>query len=136
MKKTIITLIAILLLSSPLFAAAAFAQALDKDGNAITWTFSFEDGKNVAKAKANAVKQLKEQGHINAKAAASTPLNKGHFAVLYAAYWVNGVLKSSYTFGFSSKSVEDAKSQALKELKKIKEWNEDQGYTVNKTGSF
>ena len=134
--KYILVSILFLTFAFPLFGAAAFAEALDKDGNSITWTFSFEDGKNVAKAKNNAVKQLKQQGHSIVKNGASTTLNKGFFAVLQAAYWVDGVLKNSFTFGFSSKSVDDAKNEALKNLKKIKGWKEDQGYSVNKTGEF
>lgn len=136
MKKSIFALIAFLFFASPLFGAAAFAEAIDKNGNSVTWSFAFEDGKNVSKAQAAAVKQLKEQGHINVKSAASTSLNSGFFAVLYSAYWVNGVLKNSYAFGFSSKSTEDAQQEALKNLKKLKGWKEEQGYVVNKTGEF
>ncbi|MBO4699074.1 hypothetical protein J5690_05625 [bacterium] len=135
MKKLLISIM-LLAFTFPVFGAAAFAEALDKDGNSITWTFSFEDGKNVTKAKNNAIKQLKQQGHSNVKAGATTTLNKGFFAVLQAAYWVEGVLKNSFTFGFSSKSIDDAKNEALKNLKKIKGWKEDQGYSVNKTGEF
>lgn len=134
--KYILVSILFLTFAFPLFGAAAFAEALDKDGNSITWTFSFEDGKNVTKAKNNAVKQLKQQGHSIVKNGASTTLNRVFFAVLQAAYWVDGVLKNSFTFGFSSKSVDDAKNEALKNLKKIKGWKEDQGYSVNKTGEF
>lgn len=124
------------LFSFQVFSAAAFAQALDKDGNAITWTFSFIEGKNVSGAKRAAVKQLKSEGHAKVKAAKGTKLNKGYFAVLYTAYWVKGVLKKSYAFGFSSKSEEAAKADALKSIKKLKGWKEDQGYNVNKTGEF
>jgi hypothetical protein len=126
----------LLFFSLEVFGAAAFAQALDKDGNAVTWTFSFIEGKNVGAAKRAAVKQLKSEGHAKVKAAKGTGLNKGYFAVLYTAYWVKGVLKKSYAFGFSSKSEEAAKSDALKSLKKLKGWKEDQGYSVNKTGEF
>ena len=124
------------LFSLQVFGAAAFAQALDKDGNAVTWTFSFIEGKNVGAAKRAAVKQLKSEGHAKVKAAKGTSLNKGYFAVLYTAYWVKGVLKKSYSFGFSSKSEEAAKADALKGIKKLKGWKEDQGYSVNKTGQF
>ncbi len=126
----------LLLFSFQVFGAAAFAQAIDKDGNAITWTFSFIEGKNVGAAKRGAVKQLKSQGHAKVKAAKGTALNKGYFAVLYTAYWVKGVLKKSYAFGFSSKSEEAAKADALKDIKRLKGWKEDQGYSVNKTGQF
>ncbi len=136
MKKSLFTAAVLFVFTFPVFGAAAFAEALDKDGNSVTWTFSFEDGKNVTKAKNNAVKQLKQQGHANAKVGAATTLNKGFFAVLQTAYWVEGVLKNSFTFGFSSKSIDDAKNEALKELKKLKGWKEDQGYSVNKTGEF
>lgn len=128
--------IAITFLSLPIYGAAAFAEAIDKDGNSITWTFSFEDGKNIAKAKNNAIAQLKKQGHVNVRSTASTTLNQGFFAVLYSAYWVDGILKKTYTFGFSAKSEDGAKEDALKDLKKIKGWKEEQGYSVNKTGSF
>lgn len=124
------------LFSFEVFGAAAFAQAFDKDGNAVTWTFSFIEGKNVSAAKNAAVKQLKSQGHANVKAAKGTSLNRGYFTVLYTAYWVKGVLKKSYTFGFSSKSEEAAKADALKVLKKLKGWKEEQGYSVNKSGEF
>ena len=136
MKKSLFIAAMLFVFTFPVFGAAAFAEALDKDGNSVTWTFSFEDGKNVTKAKNNAIKQLKQQGHSNVKAGATTTLNKGFFAVLYSAYWVEGVLRNSFTFGFSSKSVEDAQNEALKNLKKIKGWKEDQGYSVNKTGEF
>ena len=136
MKKYILISIMLLAFTFPVFGAAAFAEALDKDGNSITWTFSFEDGKNVTKAKNNAIKQLKQQGHSNVKTGAATTLNRGFFAVLQSAYWVDGILKNSFTFGFSSKSIEDAQNEALKNLKKIKGWKEDQGYSVNKTGEF
>jgi len=118
------------------FGAAAFAQAIDKDGNAVTWTFSFIEGRNVGAAKKAAVKQLKSEGHAKVKAAKGTKLNRGYFAVLYTAYWVKGVLKKSYAFGFNSKSEEAAKADALKSLKKLKGWKEDQGYSVNKSGEF
>jgi len=136
MKKSLFIAVMLFVFTFPVFGAAAFAEALDKNGNSVTWTFSFEDGKNVTKAKNNAIKQLKQQGHSNVKAGATTTLNKGFFAVLYSAYWVEGVLRNSFTFGFSSKSVEDAQNEALKNLKKIKGWKEDQGYSVNKTGEF
>ena len=136
MKKSLFVAAMLFVFTFPVFGAAAFAEALDKNGNSVTWTFSFEDGKNVTKAKNNAIKQLKQQGHSNVKAGATTTLNKGFFAVLYSAYWVEGVLRNSFTFGFSSKSVEDAQNEALKNLKKIKGWKEDQGYSVNKTGEF
>ena len=136
MKKSLFTAALLFVFTFPVFGAAAFAEALDKDGNSVTWTFSFEDGKNVTKAKNNAVKQLKQQGHANAKVGAATTLNRGFFAVLQTAYWVEGVLKNRFTFGFSSKSIDDAKNEALKELKKLKGWKEDQGYSVNKTGEF
>ena len=136
MKKSLLTALLLLVFTFPVFGAAAFAEALDKDGNSVTWTFSFESGKNVTKAKNNAIKQLKQQGHANVRAAATTSLNKGYFAVLQTAYWVEGVLKNSFVFGFSSKSVDDAKKEALKELKKLKGWKEDQGYSENKTGEF
>lgn len=134
--RTIFIFTILFLFSLDVFGAAAFAQALDKDGNAITWTFSFIEGKNVGAAKKGAVKQLKSQGHTKAIAAKGTTLNKGYFAVLYTAYWVKGVLKKSYAFGFSSKSEEAAKADALKDIKKLKGWKEDQGYSVNKTGEF
>ena len=136
MKKSLFVAAMLFVFTFPVFGAAAFAEALDKDGNSVTWTFSFEDGKNVTKAKNNAVKQLKQQGHANVKASATTALNKGFFAVLQTAYWVEGVLKNSFVFGFSSKSVDDAKNEALKELKKLPGWKEDQGYSLNKTGEF
>ena len=136
MKKSLFVAAMLFVFTFPVFGAAAFAEALDKNGNSVTWTFSFEDGKNVTKAKNNAIKQLKQQGHSNVKAGATTTLNKGFFAVLYSAYWVEGGLRNSFTFGFSSKSVEDAQNEALKNLKKIKGWKEDQGYSVNKTGEF
>lgn len=136
MKKSLLTALLLLVFTFPVFGAAAFAEALDKDGNSVTWTFSFEDGKNVTKAKNNAIKQLKQQGHASVKTGAATALNRGFFAVLQTAYWVEGVLKNSFVFGFSSKSVDDAKNEALKELKKLKGWKEDQGYSVNKTGEF
>ena len=136
MKKSLFIAVMLFVFTFPVFGAAAFAEALDKNGNSVTWTFSFEDGKNVTKAKNNAIKQLKQQGHSNVKTGATTTLNKGFFAVLYSAYWVEGVLRNSFTFGFSSKSVEDAQNEALKNLKKIKGWKEDQGYSVNKTGEF
>ncbi len=136
MKKSLFIAVMLFVFTFPVFGAAAFAEALDKNGNSVTWTFSFEDGKNVTKAKNNAIKQLKQQGHSNVKAGATTTLNKGFFAVLYSAYWVEGVLRNSFAFGFSSKSVEDAQNEALKNLKKIKGWKEDQGYSVNKTGEF
>ena len=98
--------------------------------------FTNIDRKNITKAKNGAIKQLKQQGHANVKSGATTALNKGFFAVLQTAYWVDGVLRNSFTFGFSSKSIEDAKNEALKELKKLKGWKEDQGYSVNKTGEF
>lgn len=134
--KGLIVFFFILAFSFSVFAAAAFAEAIDKDGNSVTWTFSFEDGKNVAKAKSSAIAQLKGQGHVNVRSTISTTLNQGFYAVLYSAYWVEGILKKSYTFGFSSKSEDDAKDQALKSLKKLKGWKEDQGYSVNKSGSF
>ncbi|HQO91086.1 MAG TPA: hypothetical protein PLX56_02055 [bacterium] len=134
--RSVFFIAAILLFSLPVSAAAAFAEAIDKDGNSITWTFSFEDGKNVTKAKNNAIAQLKKEGHSSVRSAASTTLNQGFFAVLYSAYWVDGILKKSFAFAFSSKSEEDAKNEALKNLKKIKGWKEEQGYSVNKSGSF
>lgn len=134
--RVILFLLTFLFFSLPVYGAAAFAEAIDKDGNSITWTFAFEDGKNVAKAKKSAVAQLKKEGHVNVRNTASTTLNSGYFAVLYSAYWVDGVLKKSFTFAFSSKSEEDAKAAALKNLKKLKGWKEDQGYSVNKSGSF
>ena len=136
MKKSLFIAAMLFVFTFPVFGAAAFAEAVDKDGNSVTWTFSFESGKNVTKAKNNAIKQLKQQGHANVKAGATTTLNKGFFAVLQTAYWVEGVLKNSFVFGFSSKSVDDAKNEALKELKKLKGWKEDQGYSENKTGEF
>ncbi|MGI6394320.1 MAG: hypothetical protein ACOX2F_06275 [bacterium] len=135
MRKLFFVLV-VFFFSFPVFAAAAFAEAIDKDGNSITWTFSFEDGKNVTKAKNNAIAQLKKEGHANARSTVSTALNQGYFAVLYSAYWVDGVLRKSFAFGFSSKSEENAKEQALVNLKKMKGWKEEQGYSVNKSGSF
>ena len=134
--KTTIVFLTLIFFAFQVFGAAAFAQALDKDGNAITWTFSFIEGKNTSAAKRAAIKQLKSEGHSKVKAAKATTLNRGFFAVLYTAYWVNGVLKKSYTFGFSSKSTDAAKAIALKSLKKLKGWKEDQGYSVNKAGEF
>jgi hypothetical protein len=134
--KAILFVVAIVLFSLPVSAAAAFAEAVDKDGNSITWTFSFEDGKNVTKAKNSAVAQLKKEGHANVRNTASTTLNQGFFAVLYSAYWVDGILKKTFAFAFSSKSEDDAKNEALKNLKKIKGWKEEQGYSVNKSGTF
>lgn len=116
--KWVFVLVALMFFSFPVFGAAAFAEALDKDGNSVTWTFSFEDGKNVAKAKNSAIAQLKKDGHINVRSTASTTLNQGFFAVLYTAFWVDGILKKSYTFGFSAKSEDAAKDEALKSLKK------------------
>ena len=136
MKRSLFIALMLFVFTFPVFGAAAFAEALDKDGNSVTWTFSFEDGKNVTLAKNNAVKQLKQQGHANVKAAASTALNQGFFTVLQTAYWVEGVLKNSFVFAFSAKSTDDAKNEAVKELKKLKGWKEDQGYSVNKTGEF
>lgn len=134
--KGVIVFIFIFAFSFSVFAAAAFAEAVDKDGNSITWTFSFEDGKNVAKAKSSAISQLKTQGHVNVRSTVSTTLNQGFYAVLYSAYWVEGILKKSFTFAFSSKSEDDAKAEALKSLKRLKGWKEEQGYSVNKSGSF
>ena len=81
MKKSLFIAVMLFVFTFPVFGAAAFAEALDKNGNSVTWTFSFEDGKNVTKAKNNAIKQLKQQGHSNVKAGATTTLNKGFFAV-------------------------------------------------------
>lgn len=136
MKKALFVVAAMFLFTLPLFGAAAFAEALDQDGNSVTWTFSYESGKNAAKAKSTAMTNLREAGHSNVKAGATTTLDKGFFAVIQTAYWVDGVLKNSYTFGFSAKSIEAAKAEAVKELKKLPGWKEDQGYTVNKTGEF
>lgn len=134
--RRVIVFTMVIVFSFSVFGAAAFAEAVDKDGNSITWTFSFEDGKNVAKAKSSAISQLKAQGHVNVRSTASTTLNQGFYAVLYSAYWVEGILKKSFTYAFSSKSEDDAKAEALKSLKKLKGWKEDQGYSVNKSGSF
>jgi hypothetical protein len=134
--RVVFLAITIMFLSLPVYGAAAFAEAVDKDGNSITWTFSFEDGKNVTKAKNNAIAQLKKEGHVNVRSTVTTPLNQGFFAVLYSAFWVDGILKKSFAFGFSAKSEEDATNEALKNLKKVKGWKEEQGYNVNKTGSF
>lgn len=119
-----------------LYGAASFAEAVDKHGNAVTWTFYFEDGKNAARAKQKAAAQLKSEGHANVRATVSTTLNKGYFAVLYAAFMVDGVLKKAYSYGFSSKSEEDAQNTALSNMKKVKGWKVEKGYTVNKKGSF
>lgn len=134
--KGLIVFVFISVFSFSVFGAAAFAEAIDKDGNSITWTFSFEDGNNVAKAKSSAISQLKQQGHTNVRSTVTTTLNQGFFAVLYSAYWVDGILKKSFTFGFSGKSEDDAQATALKSMKKLKGWKEDQGYSVNKSGSF
>ncbi|MBR4489810.1 hypothetical protein IKP13_04170 [bacterium] len=136
MKASLFLAAFLFVFTFPVFGAAAFAEALDKDNNSVTWTFSFEDGKNVTKAKNSAIQQLKQQGHSNVKVGASTALNQGFFAVLQTAYWVDGVLRNSFVFAFSAKSVDDAKNEAVKELKKLKGWKEDQGYSVNKTGEF
>ena len=136
MKRSLFIAAMLFVFTFPVFGAAAFAEALDKDGNSVTWTVSFEDGKNVSKAKTAAMTQLRQQGHSNVRSAASTTLDTGFFAVLQTAYWVNGVLKNSFVFAFSSKSIEAAQNEAVKELKKLKGWKEDQGYSVNKTGDF
>jgi len=136
MKIRLLVFLSIMILSCSLYGAASFAEAIDRDGNAITWTFYFEDGNNANRARTKAVEQLKEQGHANVKATVSTTLNKGHYAVLYAAFMVDGVLKKAFSYGFSAKSEEDAQNVALENMKKVKGWTVERGYTVNKTGSF
>ncbi len=136
MKVKLVLLFFIVIFSCPLFGAAAFAEALDRDGNSITWTFSFEEGNNTARVRNNAIEQLKSQGHSNVRATLSTTLNKGYYAVLYTAFMLDGVLRKSFAFGFSAKSEEDAQNVAVKNLNKVKGWTAERGYTVNKIGAF
>jgi hypothetical protein len=136
MKVKLMVVFFTLFCFSSLFGAAAFAEAVDKDGNAVTWTFYFEDGKNANRAKTKAVEQLKSQGHANVKATVSTTLNKGYYTVLYAAFLNDGVLRKVYAYGFSGTSEEDSQKKAVENFKKVKGWHENRTYTVNKQGTF
>ncbi len=136
MKVKLMAVFFTLFCFSSLFGAAAFAEAVDKDGNAVTWTFYFEDGNNANRARSRAIAQLKEQGHANVRATESTTLNKGYYTVLYAAYLHDGVLVKTYAYGFSGTSQEDSQNKAVANLKKARGWNENRTYTVNKTGTF
>ncbi len=121
---------------STLWGAAAFAEARNAKNSAVTWTFYVENGKNVNRAKRMAIKQLRKEGYKKVVVPLATTLERGHFAVLFTSYWVNGVLRNAYTYGFSSKSQEDAKAKAQKALKKLKGWKPSEGFTVNKLESF
>ena len=135
MKKVFAGVVVMLLFGS-LFGAAAFAEARNSKGSAVTWTFYVENGKNVARAKKMAIRQLKKEGYKKVVAPLATKLDRGHFAVLFTSYWVNGVLKNAYVYGFSAKSQEDAKAKAEKNLHKLKGWKPSEGFTVNKLESF
>ncbi|MCK5808908.1 hypothetical protein KAH37_07995, partial [bacterium] len=135
MTKTTLLLM-ILLFTGSLFGAASFAEAKNAKGSAVTWTFYVEDGRNVSRAKKMAMKQLKKEGYKRVSAPLASRLNKGHFAVLFTSYWVKGVLRNAYVYGFSSKSQDDAKAKAEKNLKKLKGWKASEGFAVNKLDSF
>ncbi len=134
--KKITLLFMVVLFTVSLFGAASFAEAKNNKGSAITWTFYVENGKNVGRAKRVAIKQLKKDGYKRVTAPLATSLDRGHFAVLFTSYWVKGVLRNAYVYGFSSKSQEDAKAKAEKNLKKLKGWKASEGFTVNKLESF
>lgn len=124
------------LFTCSLFGAAAFGEAKNSKGSAVTWSFYVENGRNVGRAKRNAIKQLKKEGHKRVSAPLATALDRGHFAVLFTSYWVKGVLRNAYVYGFSGKSQADAQIKAEKKLKKLKGWKPSEGFTVNKLETF
>ena len=134
--KKVTVLILMVLFAFSLFGAAAFAEAKNDKGSAIIWTFYVENGKNVGRAKQKAVRQLKKEGYKRVRSPLATKLDRGHFAVLFTSYWVKGVLRNAYVYGFSAKSQADAQTKAEKKLKKLKGWKASEGFTVNKLETF
>ncbi|MFO7735148.1 MAG: hypothetical protein R6W70_02910 [bacterium] len=124
-------------ISFNLSAAAAFAEAFDAEGNGVTWTFYTDDSKNAKRACIQARKNLQKQGQKKVRCNVSTSLVKGHYAVLFTAFWVDGKLRKRFSFGFSGKSGEDAKKNAEKNLQKhIKGWTKNDGFVVREVKEF
>ena len=75
-------------------ASAAFAEALNKTGDSLTWTLYSENGKNASRAARKAIAQLKKDGYKKVRSTAKTKLEHGHYVVVFSAYWgKKGVLK-------------------------------------------
>ncbi len=136
--RVLFFLLTILLFCTTLSAGAAFAEARDKDDNATTWTFFVDDKMGAGKCGNEAKKILRKDGYGKVLSNASTKLNHGHWAVVFAYYEVKGKIRFRYGFGFSKASVKGAEKEAVKNLKKYdKKWKEkEHGYVVRQTNSF
>ncbi len=136
-------IVSVLLFTLPLFAGAAFAEAIDKEGNCSTWTFFQKDKASASAAAAEAIKKLKEQvkeqnlGNVKFSSPASTAMDHGVYVVIFAAYEHKGEARWSHGFGFHKNSQKEAEKAAVSNLKKKdKFWKPDYGYDIKESKSF
>lgn len=135
--------VGMLFFALPLFAGAAFAEAIDKEGNCSTWTFFQKDKVSASAAAAEAVKKLKEQakdqnlGNVKFSSPASTGMDHGVYVVVFAAYEHKGEARWSHGFGFHKSSQKEAEKAAVSNLKKKdKFWKPDYGYDIKESKNF
>jgi len=140
--RTMIMMIA-LLFTLPVWAGAAFAEAIDKEGNCSTWTFFQKDKAGAGAAAAEAIKKLKEQakeqslGNVKFSSPASTGMDHGVYVVVFAAYEYKGEARWSHGFGFHKSSLKEAEKAAISNLKKKdKFWKPDYGYDLKESKNF
>ena len=135
--KKIVVLLAVVVFNLSLYACAAFSEARDVNDNAVTWTIYIEENSKSKKCVDEANSQLRKEGHANVISNASTPLNHGFWAVVFAYYEVNGSIRFRHGFGFSKVSKEDAEKDAVKNLAKYDtEWTKEKGYKLKESGAF
>ncbi len=141
MRMIVVT--AVLLATASVWAGAAFAEAIDKEGNSSTWTFFQKDKASASAAAAEAIKKLKEQakeqnlGNVKVSSPASTAMDHGVYVVVFAAYEHKGEARWSHGFGFHKSSQKEAEKAAVANLKKKdKFWKPDYGYDIKEAKSF
>jgi|GEM_PF-726938 len=139
----IVAILAAMVVSMPLWAGAAFAEAIDKEGNCSTWTFFQKDKTSAAAAAAEAIKKLKEQakeqglGQVKFSSPASTAMDHGVYVVIFTAYEHKGEARWSHGFGFHKNSQKEAEKAAVANLKKKdKFWKPEYGYDIKEVKNF